>query len=108
MNIFKEKKDAPIYATERYPPWLMKMIEPPAPYLDIEADMKFGRRVPTASEFWTIIKNTRRANNQDKNKTINEDTVYESDDNEGEDMSMGKGGDKDDADVDSEVTVKVE
>ena len=48
VNIFKGKPDAVIYPTDRYPPWLMKMLEETYSPDDVLIQIYRGERLPDA------------------------------------------------------------
>ena len=85
VNIFKERPDPEIYSSDRYPPWLMRMLEETYSPDDVMMQMYRGERVPTGSEQWTLVKSFRRTYLNDQNRFIKEDLIYESDDDIGED-----------------------
>jgi hypothetical protein len=50
VNIFKDRPDAEIYPTDRYPPWLMKLLDEPYSPDDVLIQIYRGERMPTTSE----------------------------------------------------------
>ena len=85
VNIFKDRPDPVIYATERYPPWLMKMMEESYSPDDVLMQIYRGERIPTGDEQWSLMKSFRRTYLNDQNRYAKEDLEYESDDDFGED-----------------------
>ena len=90
MNIFKDRPDAEIHASDRYPPWLMRMLEESYSPDDVMMQMYRGERVPTGSEQWSLVKSFRRTYLNDQNYYLKEDLIYESDDDFGEDTGMNE------------------
>jgi hypothetical protein len=86
VNIFKDRPDPVIHATAMYPPWLLRMIEEPYSPDDVMMQMYRGERVPTGPEQWTLVKSFRRTYLNDQNKYMKEEILYESDDEQGEDI----------------------
>jgi len=60
VNIFKDRPDPEIHPTDRYPPWLLRMIEEPYSPDDVMMQMYRGERIPTGAEQWTLVKSFRR------------------------------------------------
>ncbi len=85
VNIFKDRPDPEIYATSRYPPWLIKMIEETYSPDDVMMQMYRGERIPTGPEQWTLVKSFRRTYLNDQNRYMKEEILYESDEEAGED-----------------------
>ena len=50
VNIFKDRPDAVIYPTDRYPPWLMKLLEENYAPDDVMIQIYRGERIPTGKE----------------------------------------------------------
>ena len=90
VNIFKDKPDAEIHTSDRYPPWLMRMLEESYSPDDVMMQMYRGERVPTGAEQWSLVKSFRRTYLNDQNKYLKEDLIYESDDDFGEDTGMNE------------------
>ena len=86
VNIFKDRPDPVIHATAMYPPWLLRMIDEPYSPDDVMMQMYRGERVPTGPEQWTLVKSFRRTYLNDQNKYMKEEILYESDDEQGEDI----------------------
>ena len=86
VNIFKDRPDPVIHATAMDPPWLLRMIEEPYSPDDVMMQMYRGERVPTGPEQWTLVKSFRRTYLNDQNKYMKEEILYESDDEQGEDI----------------------
>merc|ERR1712060_76271 len=98
VNIFKDGKDAPIYPTDAYPPWLMDLLKPQFTPDELTLQMYRGERIPDTKEQWTLAKSLRRLAIKDRNKLHKFDHLYESDDDFGE--SLGGSGVRD---IDEEV-----
>jgi len=62
------------------------MIEEPYSPDDVMMQMYRGERVPTGPEQWTLVKSFRRTYLNDQNKYMKEEILYESDDEQGEDI----------------------
>jgi len=60
VNIFKDRKDPEIYSSDRYPPWLMKLIEEEYSPDDVVLQIYRGERIPSAYEQWSLAKSFRR------------------------------------------------
>ena len=86
VNIFKDKPDAVIYPSDKYPPWLFDMIKEPYVPEDVMMHLYRGERIPDGKEQWTLAKGFRRRFLVMQNKMIKEDWENESDDDEGEDV----------------------
>ena len=99
VNIFKDGKDAPIYPTDAYPPWMMDLIKPRFTPDEIMLQMYRGERIPDAKEQWTLARSIRRLNIKDRAVLKNQNMEYESDDDFGE--SLG-GADARDLDEEAE------
>ena len=84
VNIFKDGKDAPIYPTDAYPPWMMDLIKPKFTPDEIMLQMYRGERIPDAKEQWTLSKSIKRLAIKDRNALFYKDYLYESDDDFGE------------------------
>jgi hypothetical protein len=85
VNIFKDRPDPEIHASDRYPPWLMRMLEESYSPDDVMLQMYRGERIPTGSEQWTLVKSFRRQYLNDQNRYMKDSVIYESDDDIGED-----------------------
>ncbi|TNV73143.1 hypothetical protein FGO68_gene5555 [Halteria grandinella] len=85
VNIFKDRPDPEIHATDRYPPFLMGLIEESYTPDDVMMQMYRGERIPTGPEQWTLVSSFRRTYLNDQNRYMKDDWVYESDDDIGED-----------------------
>ena len=55
---------------------------------DVMFQLYRGERLPSAAESWTLAKNMRRQLLVDGNKTSRRDVMYESSDDEGEDLGQ--------------------
>ena len=84
VNIFKDRPDVEIHATDRYPPWLIRMLDETYSPDDIMMQMYRGERIPSGTEQWTMVKSLRRTYLNDQNRYAKEDKIYESDDDFGE------------------------
>lgn len=85
VNIFKDRPDPEIHATDRYPPFLMGLIEDNYTPDDVMMQMYRGERIPTANEQWTLVGSFRRTYLNDQNRYMKNSWEYESDDDIGED-----------------------
>lgn len=85
VNIFKDRLDPEIHATNRYPPFLMGLIEETYTPDDVMMQMYRGERMPSASEQWTLVGSFRRTYLNDQNRYMKDAWEYESDDDIGED-----------------------
>jgi hypothetical protein len=85
VNIFKDRPDPEIHASDRYPPWLMRMLEESYTPDDVMLQMYRGERIPTGAEQWTLVKSFRRQYLNDQNRYMKDAIIYESDDDIGED-----------------------
>ena len=74
-----------IHASDRYPPWLMRMLEESYSPDDVMMQMYRGERIPTGPEQWTLVKSFRRQYLNDQNRYMKDSVIYESDDDIGED-----------------------
>lgn len=86
VNIFKDRPDPEIHSTDRYPPWLIGMIEESYSPDDVMMQMYRGERIPSGAEQWTLVKSFRRTYLNDQNRYMKDDRIYESDDDVGEDI----------------------
>ena len=68
VNIFKDKPDAEIHTSDKYPPWLMRMLEESYSPDDVMMQMYRGERVPTGAEQWSLVKSFRRTYLNDQNR----------------------------------------
>lgn len=50
VNIWKDRQDPQIFASDRYPPWLMRLLDESYAPDDVMMQIYRGERVPTASE----------------------------------------------------------
>ena len=50
VNIFKDGKDAPIYPTDAYPPWMIDLLKPQRTPDELMLQMYRGERIPDAKE----------------------------------------------------------
>lgn len=67
VNIFKDKPDPEIHATDRYPPWLIAMLEEPYSPDDVMIQMYRGEGIPSGAEQWSLHKSFRRQYLNDQN-----------------------------------------
>ncbi len=88
VNIFKDRPDAVIHATDKYPPWLMNMLEESYTPDDVMMQIYRGERIPTGAEQWSLMKSFRRTYLNDQNSYLRHDWHYESEDDVGEDLGM--------------------
>ncbi len=88
VNIFKDRPDPEIHATDRYPPWLMRMLEENYSPDDVMMQMYRGERIPGGAEQWTLMKSFRRQYLNDQNRYLRDSEMYESDDDVGEDIGQ--------------------
>ena len=102
VNIFKDREDPKIYATDKYPSYLMQYIGPQYRPEDVMLQLYRGERIPTASEQWSLAKSMKRTFVTDGNKLIKRDWVYESDDDFGEDLGQDVEEEDYDEDMDDE------
>ena len=86
MNIYKDREDAKIYSSDRYPPWLMRMLAEQYTPDDIVLQIYRGERLPTGEEQWPLSRSFRRTFLTDQNKLWNSNREYESEDDVGEDL----------------------
>ena len=89
VNIFKDRPDAVIYPTERYPPWLMQLLNETYTPDDVLMQIYRGERIPDPKEQWTLAKSWRRTFFNDQNHFHRNDWEYESEEDDGEDLSLG-------------------
>ena len=104
VNIFKGGKDAPVYPSEMYPPFVMELLREQYSPDEIMLQMYRGERIPTAKEQWTLANAVKRDSIKDKNFYFKQRYEYESDDDMGEDL----GGNPEGADLDSEAGGQLE
>lgn len=74
-----------IHASDRYPPWLIGLLEESYSPDDVMMQMYRGERIPTGPEQWTLVKSFRRQYLNDQNRYMKDTVIYESDDDIGED-----------------------
>eukprot|EP00347_Sterkiella_histriomuscorum_P002364 403368440 len=86
VNIWKDRQDCQIFASDRYPPWLMRLLDENYSPDDIMMQIYRGERLPTGAEQWTMAKAFKRTYMQDMNRMVRDDWEYESDDDIGEDI----------------------
>ncbi len=86
VNIFKDRKDAIIHSTDRYPPWLVNLLEEHYTPDDVVLQIYRGERIPTDYEQWSLAKSFRRQYMNDQNRLFRNDWNYESEDDIGEDI----------------------
>ena len=86
VNIWKERPDPKIYPSERYPPWLIKMVDEHYTGDDVVLQIYRGERIPADHEQWSLAKAMRREYMIDENKLRKDEWHYESEDDEGEDV----------------------
>lgn len=60
VNIYKDKPDPKIYSSDRYPPWLMRMLNEQYTTDDIMLQIYRGERIPTGEEQWPLSRGFRR------------------------------------------------
>ena len=104
VNIFKEGKDAPVYPSDMYPPFVMQLLEQTYTPDEIMLQMYRGERIPSAKEQWTLSQGLYRVAIKDRNLLVKQRYEYESDDDMGEDL----GGGLDGADLDVEAGGELE
>lgn len=95
VNIFKDRPDPLIYATERYPPWLKSICEETYSPDDVTMQIYRGERMPSGAEQWTLYNSFRRQFMKDQNHFMKQEVEYESEDDEGEDIGEGEGYEED-------------
>lgn len=86
INIWKDRPDPQIQASERYPPWLFNLLEEHYTPDDVVLQIYRGERVPADFEQWALARAVRRDLLKDLNKLEKDDWHYESEDDEGEDV----------------------
>ena len=86
VNIWKDREDPKIYATDKYPSYLMDHVGLKFSGDDVVFQMYRGERIPTAKEQWSLAKSMKRTFLVDGNYMEKRDWVYESDDDLGEDL----------------------
>ena len=89
VNIFKDGKDAPVYPSDMYPPFVMELLNEPYTPDEIMLQMYRGERMPTAKEQWTLCNAVFRQGIQDRNLLVKQRYEYESEDDMGEDLGGG-------------------
>ena len=104
VNIFKEGKDAPVYPSDMYPPYVMRLLEQTYTPDEIMLQMYRGERIPDAKEQWTLANAVFREAIKDRNVLYKQKFEYESDDDMGEDL----GGNPEGADLDVEAAGEIE
>ncbi len=90
VNIFKDRPDAQIYSSDRYPPWLMRMLNEQYSTDDILVQIYHGERIPTGEEQWPLANSFKRQMIVDQNKHWFDNRQYESEDDVGEDLGEGQ------------------
>ena len=60
VNIWKDRPDVVIHASDRYPPWLLRLLDEAYSPDDVMMQIYRGERLPTASEQWSLAKSFRR------------------------------------------------
>ena len=86
VNIWKDRKDPSIYASDKYPVYLMELLQPSYTHDDIMWQLYRGERLPSHKEQWSLAKSMKRTFMVDSNFLTKRDWEYESDDDEGEDL----------------------
>ena len=71
-----------------YPEYLMELIKPKYSGDDVMWQMYRGERMPTPREQWSLAKSVRRTALTDQNKLVKSEWIYESSDDEGEDLGQ--------------------
>ena len=87
-NIWKDREDPKIYASDKYPPYLMDMIKEKYGNDDVVFQMYRGERIPTPREQWSLAKSMKRTFIVDGNHMTKRDWAYESDEDLGEDLGQ--------------------
>ena len=54
VNIFKTGKDAPVYPSEMYPPFVMQLLDQTYSPDEVMLQMYRGERIPNGKEQWTL------------------------------------------------------
>ena len=104
VNIFKDGKDAPIYPSDMYPPFVMNLLKQTYTPDEIMLQIYRGERMPSAEEQWTLSNSIRRQNIKDRNYMHKWNWEYDSDEDMGEDL----GGNADFVDLDQEAEGELE
>ena len=104
VNIFKGGKDAPIYPSDMYPPFVMNLLQETYTPDEIMLQIYRGERMPSAEEQWTLSNAIFRQRIKDHNYMHKWNLEYDSDEDMGEDL----GGDPDVVDLDQEAEGELE
>ena len=88
VNIWKDRSDPKIVATDKYPTWLVDLLQPKYMPDDVMLQLYRGERLPGPKEQWTLAKSMRRTFMKDNNVMFKRDWHYESDDDFGEDLGQ--------------------
>ena len=71
---------------EEYPDFVAEQLKVQYSAMDVMLQLHRGERIPEAKEQWTLAKSMRRTALKQQNKLWKRDWVYESSDDEGEDL----------------------
>ena len=104
VNIFKDGKDAPIYPSDMYPPFVMNLLKETYTPDEVMLQIYRGERMPSAEEQWTLSNAINRQKIKDRNYMHKWNWEYDSDEDMGEDL----GGDADFVDLDQEAEGELE
>lgn len=96
VNIWKDRPDPVIRPIEDYPKFVSEQLLPHYSTDDVVFQLYRGERMPTPKEQWSLAQNARRTWLVDKNKLARRDWMYESSDDEGENLGSAIVIDEDD------------
>ena len=103
MNIYKDGKDAPVYPSDMYPPFVMGLLEETYTPDEVMLQMYRGERIPSAKEQWTLAQGVHRDMIKDKNYFHKNLLQFDSDDDMGEDLGGLVEGEDLDAEAEGEL-----
>ena len=86
VNIWKDRKDPLVYPSDMYPPYVMGLLDKKYTPDDIMMQMYRGERIPNETEQWMLANAVIREKNKYRQKVYKRDWLYESEDDEGEDL----------------------
>ena len=88
VNIWKDRDDPKIVASDKYPPYLMELIKQKYSGDDVMYQLYRGERLPGHKEQWSLAKSLKRTFIVDGNFMRKRDYIYESDEDYGEDLGQ--------------------
>ena len=88
VNIWKDREDVKIYATDKYPSYLMDNVGQQYSVDDVTWQLYRGEGMLSPEKQWSLAKSVKRTFITDGNTMVKRDWIYESDDDYGEDLGQ--------------------